>query len=47
MGCGLHHQSHDRILNAPVEVNNYEPVTFDELVANNQKYKAEHSERAM
>ena len=40
-------QSHDRILNASVEVNNYEPVTFDELVANNQKYKAEHSERAM
>ena len=35
-------QSHDRILNASVEVNNYEPVTFAELVANNLKYKAEH-----
>ena len=39
-------QSHDRILNASVEVNNYEPVTFSELVANNQKYKAEHLERS-
>ena len=47
MGCGPYHQSHDRILNAPVEVNNYEPVTFAELVANNQKYKEEHPERAM
>lgn len=40
-------QSHDRILNASVEVNNYEPVTFAELLANNQRYKAQHPERAM
>jgi calcineurin-like phosphoesterase family protein len=37
-------QSHDRILNASVEVNNYEPVTFAELLAYNQRYKAEHPE---
>ena len=35
-------QSHERILNASVEVNNYEPVTFDELVENNRVFKAEH-----
>ena len=38
-------QSHERILNASVEVNNYEPVTFDELVANNQKFKSVHRDR--
>ena len=36
-------QSHERILNASVEVNNYEPVTFSELVANNRKFKAAQS----
>ena len=30
---------HERILNASVEVNNYEPVTFDELVENNRRHK--------
>ncbi len=39
-------QSHERILNASVEVNNYEPVTFDELVDNNVKFKAAHPERS-
>ena len=34
----------ERILNASVEVNDYEPVTFDELVANNRKFKAAHQE---
>lgn len=29
----------DRVLNAGVEVNNYEPVTFEELVANNMRFK--------
>jgi calcineurin-like phosphoesterase family protein len=29
----------DNALNAGVEINNYEPVTFDELVENNRKYK--------
>lgn len=33
-------QSHERILNASVEVNNYEPVTFAELVENNRIFKA-------
>ena len=37
-------QSHERILNASVEVNDYAPVTFDELVANNRKFKAAHQE---
>ena len=36
-------QSHERILNASVEVNNYEPVTFDELVENNRIFKAAHT----
>ena len=31
--------THERILNASVEVNNYEPVTFDELVENNRRHK--------
>ena len=35
-------QSHERILNASVEVNNYEPVTFAELVENNRMFKAAH-----
>ena len=34
----------ERILNASVEVNDYAPVTFDELVANNRKFKASHQE---
>jgi calcineurin-like phosphoesterase family protein len=29
-------------LNASVEVNGYEPVTFDELVANNIAFKEAH-----
>ena len=29
----------ERMLNAGVEVNDYEPVTFDELVANNRKFR--------
>lgn len=47
MGSGPYLQSHDRILNASVEVNNYELVTFAELLANNQRYKAQHPARAM
>ena len=35
-------QAHERILNASVEVNNYEPVTFKELVENNRVFKAAH-----
>ena len=30
------------MLNAGVEVNNYYPVTFDELIENNQIFKSEH-----
>ena len=30
----------ERVLNAGVDVNNYEPVSFDELVENNAKFKA-------
>jgi calcineurin-like phosphoesterase family protein len=29
----------DKALNAGVEINNYEPVTFTELLENNRKYK--------
>ena len=36
-------RSHERILNASVEVNNYEPVTFEELVENNRRYKEAHT----
>ena len=32
-----------RMLNAGVEVNNYEPVTFDELVANNKKFRDDYA----
>jgi calcineurin-like phosphoesterase family protein len=35
-------KTHERILNASVEINNYEPVTFDELVENNRLFK-EHA----
>ena len=35
-------KTHERILNASVEVNNYEPVTFDELVENNRRFAKEH-----
>ena len=31
----------DRVLNAGCDVNNYMPVTFDEMVFNNEKFKAE------
>jgi len=36
---------HERILNASVEVNNYEPVTFDELVENNRRHKEHYLRR--
>ena len=32
-----------RMLNVSVEVNNYEPVTFDELVANNKKFRDDYA----
>lgn len=35
----------ERVLNAGCDINNYEPVTFDELVANNAKFKNLHSQR--
>ncbi len=37
--------THERILNASVEVNNYEPVTFDELVENNRRHKEHYLRR--
>lgn len=30
----------DKVLNASVEINNFKPVTFDELLINNRKHKA-------
>ncbi len=30
----------DRVLNAGADVNNFEPVTFEELLINNQQFKA-------
>lgn len=35
-------QCWDHVLNAGVDLNGYRPVTFDELVENNRKFKAEH-----
>ncbi len=39
-------KTHDRILNASVEVNDYKPVTFDELVANNRRFIEQHEGEA-
>ena len=35
-------KARERILNAGVDINNFEPVSFEELVANNLKYKIEN-----
>ena len=35
----------ENVLNAGVDVNGYRPVTFDELVENNRKFKALHGAR--
>ena len=32
----------ERVLNAGCDINNFEPVSFEELVENNMKFKAEH-----
>ena len=32
----------DRLLNAGADINGYEPVTFDELVENNRRFKDAH-----
>ena len=32
----------DRVLNAGADINNFEPVTFEELLENNIKFKEEH-----
>ena len=32
----------DHMLNAGADINGYMPVTFEELVANNERFKAEH-----
>ena len=34
----------DNVLNAGVDLNGYHPVTFDELVENNRKFKTAHEE---
>ena len=34
----------DRLLNAGADINGYEPVTFDELVENNRRFKAAHTD---
>ena len=36
-----------RMLNAGVDVNNFEPVTFDELLANNNAFQRRHADTAM
>lgn len=35
-----------RMLNAGVDINNYEPVMFDEMVANNRSFISSHAENA-
>ena len=32
----------DRVLNAGVDINGFEPVTIEELIENNRKFKANH-----
>ena len=32
----------ERMLNAGVDINNFEPVTFEEMEENNRKHKANH-----
>ena len=32
----------DRMLNAGADLNGYRPVTFEELVVNNERFKAKH-----
>ncbi len=32
----------DNVLNAGVDINGYQPVTFDELVENNRRFKEVH-----
>ena len=36
-----------RMLNAGVDVNNFEPVAFDELLANNNAFQRRHDDTAM
>ena len=35
-------KSRDRLLNAGVDINGFEPVSFDELLANNRVFKLNH-----
>ena len=35
-------RARDNVLNAGVDVNNFEPVTFDELLENNRRFKETH-----
>lgn len=37
----------DHVLNASVDINGFAPVTFDELYANNARFKAAHSSTAL
>ena len=32
----------ERVLNAGVDINGFEPVTFDELIENNEYFKSTH-----
>ena len=36
-------QRRERVLNAGVDVNDYRPVTFEETVENNRKFKTAHA----
>ena len=35
-------RSNPRILNAGVDINNFEPVTLEELIRNNEEFKRKH-----
>lgn len=37
-------RTRERVLNAGVDINGYAPVSFEELLDNNVRYKAEHTE---
>ncbi len=41
--AGILLRAKNHVLNAGVDVNDYRPVTFEEMVENNRKFKAAHA----
>jgi calcineurin-like phosphoesterase family protein len=40
-------RANPNILNAGVDINNYEPVSFEELLRNNERFKNEQDPKVM